>query len=75
MYTEYEIEKDIFKHRKHIFYLFARDKTSSNITYCLCTYSVKTKRLIIKCANKHIPPTNVLQQFIEMAETQYVKNN
>lgn len=67
-YNGYVFDTDFFKHRNHIFYLMGEDPEKPCTVYCLCSYSTKTKRLIIKGANEHIPPTSVLQRFIEMAE-------
>ena len=60
---KYVIEVDIFKHRKHIYYLgvLLKDK---NEVHIIASYSLKTKQLIIKNANSHIPPTHILEEFV-----------
>ena len=67
-YASYQIDNDMwYKKRNHIYHLLG----VYNDGHCACiiaTYSLKTKWLIIKGANEHIPPTSVLQRFIEMAE-------
>lgn len=67
-YESYQIDNDMwYKKRKHIYYLMG----IYNDGHCACiiaTYSLKTKRLLIKCANKHIPESNILKQFIEYVE-------
>lgn len=66
-YEEYIIEKDFFKHRKHIYYLGALVK-GKNEEYIIASYSLKTKQLLIKNANLHIPPAKVLRKFVEVCE-------
>lgn len=46
--------------------------------HCACiiaTYSLKTKRLLIKGANKHIPESSILKQFVEYAESKELQEN
>ena len=66
-YEKYTIEPDIFKQRKHIYYLSAlvKDKNEEHI---IASYSLKTKQLLIKNANSHIPRSEVLKEFVEICE-------
>ena len=66
-YEKYVIEPDIFKQRKHIYYLGAlvKDKNEEHI---IASYSLKTKQLLIKNANLHIPQSKVLKEFVEICE-------
>ncbi len=66
-YEKYTIERDVFKQRKHIYYLGAlvKDKNEEHI---IASYSLKTKQLIIKIAKLHIPQTEVLKEFVEICE-------
>lgn len=66
-YKEYIIESDIFKQRKHLYYLGAlvKDKNEEHI---IASYSLKTKQLLIKNANSHIPQSEVLKEFVEICE-------
>lgn len=66
-YEKYIIEPDIFKQRKHLHYLGAlvKDKNEEHI---IASYSLKTKRLLIKNANSHIPQSEVLKEFVEICE-------
>ena len=67
-YESYQIDNDMwYKKRKHIYHLMGIYDGG----HCACiiaTYSLKTKRLLIKGANEHIPESKVLKQFIEYAE-------
>lgn len=67
-YDSYQIDNDMwYKKRKHIYHLLG----VCNEGRCACilaTYSLKTKMLLIKSANEHIPESSVLKQFIEYAE-------
>ena len=53
-YEQYIIESDIFKQRKHIYYLGALVK-GKNEAHIIASYSLKTKQLLIKNVNSHIP--------------------
>ena len=66
-YTGYVINRDFFKQRKHIYYLEAlvEDK---NVGYIIASYSLKTKQLLIKGANSHIPQSEVLNEFVKICE-------
>lgn len=66
-YEKYTIERDVFNKRKHIYYLGAlvKDKNEEHI---IASYSLKTKQLLIKIANLHIPQTEVLKEFVEICE-------
>ena len=66
-YDSYSIDNDMwYKKRKHIYYLMGNIK---NCEYIICSYSLKTKQLLIKCANEHIPATDILKQFVEYCES------
>lgn len=66
-YESYAIENDnIYKQRPHIYWLMG---AKGNSLYAIASYSLKTKRLIIKCANEHIPPTHILQEFVYRCES------
>ena len=67
----YAIENDMwYKKREHIYYLMGIDKGECIVA----TYSLKTKRLIIKCANELIPPTHILKEFVEYCENKRSNN-
>lgn len=69
VYESYQIDNDMwYKKRKHIYHLIGIYK-DSNCAFIIATYSLKTKRLLIKGANEHIPESNILKQFIEYAES------
>lgn len=69
-FKEYSIENDDWcKKRKHIYYLMGID----NGYHITATYSLKTKKLLIKCANEHIPPNHILKEFVEYCEKRRVK--
>lgn len=65
-YESYSIDNDSwFKKRKHIYYLMGNNK---NTYYVIASYSLKSKQLLIKCANEHIPYQNILKQFVDYCE-------
>ena len=68
-YDSYSIDNDRwYKKRKHIYHLMGL----YNNGRCACiiaTYSLKTKRLLIKHADEHIPESRILKQFVEYAES------
>ena len=66
-YEQYNIEPDIFKRRKHLYYLGALVK-GKNEEHFIASYSLKTKQLIIKNVDSHIPPTEVLREFVKVCE-------
>ena len=67
-YAGYQIDNDMwYKKRKHIYYLMGI--YNGNCACVIATYSLKTKRLLIKYANEHIPESKILKQFIEYAES------
>ena len=73
-YESYQIDNDMwYKKRKHIYHLlgFYNEGRSACI---IATYSLKTKRLLIKGANEHIPESSILKQFIEYAESKESKD-
>ena len=74
-YESYAIDNDMwYKKRKHIYHLMGL----YNNGHCICiiaTYSLKTKRLLIKCANEHIPESKILKQFVEYAERKGLQEN
>ena len=75
-YESYSVDHDLwYKKRKHIYYLLGNNGNCGTI---IATYSLKTKRLLIKCANEHIPPTLVLKDFVIYCEVKgehYAENN
>lgn len=66
-HTRYIINRDFLKRRKHIYYLEAlvEDK---NVAHIIASYSLKTKQLLIKDANSHIPQSEVLIEFVKICE-------
>lgn len=72
IYDSYSIDNDMwYKKRKHIYHLLG----NYNNGHCACvvaTYSLKTKRLLIKCANENIHKSTILEQFVEYAESKGV---
>ena len=71
-YEQYIVEPDIFKQRKHIYYLGALVK-GKNEEHIIASYSLKTKQLLIKNANSHIPQTEALKEFVEICERKEFK--
>ena len=69
-YESYQIDSYMWdKKRNHIYRLLGVYDSG----HCCCiiaTYSLKTKRLLIKCENEHIPESKILNQFIEYAESE-----
>ena len=68
-YIQYIINRDFFKKRKHLYFLgaMAEDK---NVEYIIASYSLKTKQLLIKNANSHIPQNEILNEFVKICEKQ-----
>ena len=66
-YTRYIINRDFFKQRKHIYYLGAL-VDDKNVEYIIASYSLKTKQLLIKNANSHIPQSEILNEFVKICE-------
>lgn len=65
-FTKYGIENDMwYKKREHIYYLMGIDVGAE---YIVATYSLKTKRLLIKYANECIPATHILREFVDYCE-------
>ena len=76
-YDSYSIDNDMwYKKRRHIYHLLG-NYNEGNYACVIATYSLKTKRLLIKCANEHIPESSVLKQFVDYAESKELqeKNN
>ena len=71
-YEQYIVEPDIFKKRKHIYYLGALVK-GKNEEHIIASYSLKTKQLLIKNANSHIPQSEALKEFVEICERKELK--
>ena len=71
-YEQYIVEPDIFKRRKHIYYLGALVK-GKNEEHIIASYSLKTKQLLIKNANSHIPQSEALKEFVEICERKELK--
>lgn len=73
VYKEYIIDNDMWlKQRKHIYHLMGKD---SNTLVCVASYSLKTKRLIIKDAPSSLPPEHILREFIQYCENKEVKED
>ena len=68
-YIQYIINRDFFKKRKHIYYLEAIDEYE-NLAHIIASYSLKTKQLLIKNANSHIPQNEILNEFVKICEKQ-----
>ena len=69
-YESYQIDNDMwYKKRKHIYHLLGDYNDDGHCVCIIATYSLKTKRLLIKGANEHIPESKILKQFIEYAES------
>ena len=64
-FESYSVEKDLWKNKPHLYYLLG---VIGNCAYVIASYSLKTKRLIIKGANEHIPESGVLEQFVRYVE-------
>ena len=64
-FESYSVDKDLWKNKPHLYYLLGR---IGNCLYVIASYSLKTKRLIIKGANEHIPESVVLEQFVRYVE-------
>lgn len=73
-YSRFEVEPDIIKKRKHIYYLVGIEEGTSK-GYILGSYSVKANRVIIKNNDNYLPPSNVIQDFIKIAQERYIKEN
>lgn len=70
-YDSYQIDNDMwYKKRKHIYYLMGMYDDGQHCACIIATYSLKTKRLLIKDANEHMPESRILRQFIEYAESE-----
>ena len=66
-FKHYEFSRDFIKDRKHIFYLMGYDQ-QDNVLCVVCSYSTKTKRLLIKCADENIPDERTLKEFVRICE-------
>lgn len=72
VYKEYIIENDMwYKQRKHIYHLMGKEV---NKLVCVASYSLKTKRLIVKDAPNSLPPEHILGEFIMHCENKGVKD-
>lgn len=72
-YIGYQIADDMwYKKRKHIYHLIGV-YDEGHCSCIIATYSLKTKRLLIKGANEHIPESKILKQLIEYAESEGFK--
>ena len=73
-YDSYSIDNDMwYKKRKHIYHLLGV-YNKGNYACVIATYSLKTKRLLIKCANEYIPESSVLKQFVDYAESKELQD-
>lgn len=69
-YIGYQIVDDLwYKGRKHIYHLIGV-YDEGHCSCIIATYSLNTKRLLIRCANEHIPESKILKQLIEYAESE-----
>ena len=73
-YKEFTVEKGIFKHREHIYYLVGYEKEGTNCGYVVASYSLKTKHLIIKDTDI-IGYNNILVDFINIMKEKEKTNN
>lgn len=64
-FESYSIDKDIWTGKPHLYYLLG---VIGNCADVIASYSLKTKRLIIKGANEHIPTGDILERFVRYAE-------
>lgn len=71
-YNQFSVEKGIFNHREHIYYLVGY-KEGSNCGYVVASYSLKTKHLIVKDTDI-IGYNNVLVDFINIMKEKENKN-
>lgn len=71
-YKKFNAEKDIFKHREHIYYLFGYEQ-GTNRAYVVASYSLKTKHLIVKDTDI-VGYNNVLVDFINIMKEKENKN-
>lgn len=67
LYEKYIIEPDIFKQKSHLYYLGALVE-NKNEEHIIASYSLKSKQLLIKNANQHLPPAHILQEFVDICE-------
>lgn len=68
-YDSFIIDNDMwYKKRKHIYHLLGI-YDDGRCTCIIATYSLKTKRLLIKCAHEYIPDSELLKHFVKRAET------
>ena len=69
-YESYQIDNDMwYKKRKHIYHLLGDYNDGQHCACIIATYSLKTKRLLIKCANEYIPDSELLKYFVKRAES------
>ena len=77
-YDSYQIDNDMwYKKRKHIYHLLG-DYNDEHDGHCACiiaTYSLKTKRLLIKGANEHIPESKILSNLLNTQKAKDLRRN
>lgn len=66
-YDKYIIEHDWIRGSQHLYYLCGYVE-KENVCYCIASYSIKTDKLLIKCASKHIPNKDILEDFVKHAK-------
>ena len=69
-YDRFEVDRDIFKGRKHIYYLMGVEE-GTNSCYVIASYSIKTGRIILKDVENHIPSGEVLRDFVRIEKGRY----
>ena len=65
-YDKFGVEKDVFRHREHIYFLVGFEK-GTNCSRVVASYSLKTKFLIVKDTSI-IGYNNVLVDFINIVK-------
>ena len=66
-YCKFEVDRDIFKGRKHIYYLMGVEE-KTNHCYVIASYSIKTGQIILKDVENYIPTSEVLREFVKIAK-------
>lgn len=71
-YSQFFVERDFIKQRKHIYYLFGNVE-KENCGYVVASYSLKNDRIIIKdieCLEEY---AHLLPDFVKIAKERYNK--
>jgi len=69
-YDRFEVDRDIFKGRKHIYYLMGVEE-KTNHCYVVASYSIKTGQIILKDVENYIPTSEMLREFVRIAKERY----